>query len=82
MRGQYAFGARLVPQYQQIAGGLYTVRGYEQAEVAGDNLVLGSAEYRFHLPRFLSPDTTPPELPLMGEFRARPPTCGDVPTGT
>jgi hemolysin activation/secretion protein len=73
LRGQWAPGARLVPQYQQIAGGLYTVRGYEQAEVAGDNLVLGSAEYRFHLPRFLSPDTTPPELPLMGEFRARPP---------
>jgi hemolysin activation/secretion protein len=72
LRGQWAFGYRLVPQYQQIAGGLYTVRGYDQAEAAGDNLALGSLEYRFHLPRIFSPDPTPPEVPGMGEFRARP----------
>ncbi len=72
LRGQWAFGYRLVPQYQQIAGGLYTVRGYDQAEAAGDNLALGSLEYRFHLPRIVSPDPTPPEVPGMGEFRARP----------
>ncbi|HEY5656167.1 MAG TPA: ShlB/FhaC/HecB family hemolysin secretion/activation protein [Myxococcota bacterium] len=72
VRGQWAFGYRLVPQYQQIAGGLYTVRGYNQAEAAGDNLGLGSLEYRFHLPRIFSPDPTPPEVPGMGEFRTRP----------
>lgn len=72
LRGQWAFGNRLVPQYQQIAGGLYTVRGYDQAEAAGDNLGLGSLEYRFHLPRIFSPDATPPEVPGMGEFRTRP----------
>ncbi|MDH5306248.1 MAG: hypothetical protein OEW02_03620 [Myxococcales bacterium] len=72
LRGQWAFDNRLIPQYQQIAGGLYTVRGYPQALVAGDNLLLGSAEYRFHLPRIFSPDPTPPEVPGMGEFRARP----------
>jgi hemolysin activation/secretion protein len=72
VRGQWALDNRLVPQYQQIAGGLYTVRGYDQAVAAGDNLLLGSAEYRFHLPRIFSPDPTPPEVPGMGEFRARP----------
>ena len=72
LRGQWAFGNRLIPQYQQIAGGLYTVRGYPQAVIAGDNLLLGSLEYRFHLPRIFSPDPTPPEFPGMGEFRARP----------
>jgi hemolysin activation/secretion protein len=73
-RGQYPFGARLVPQYQQIAGGLYTVRGYNQAEVAGDTVVIGSAEYRLHVPRLFSPDPNPPEVPGMGVFRARPQT--------
>ena len=72
-RGQHAFDNRLVPQYQQVAGGLYTVRGYDQAEIARDNMILGSAEYRLHLPRLFQPDATPPELPGMGAFRARPP---------
>jgi hemolysin activation/secretion protein len=71
-RGQWAFDNRLVPQYQQIAGGMYTVRGYPQAISVGDNLLLGSAEYRFHLPRIFRPDATPPEVPGMGQFRARP----------
>jgi hemolysin activation/secretion protein len=72
LRGQWAFENRLVPQYQQIAGGLFSVRGYKQAAAAGDNLVIGSAEYRFHLPRSLAPDSDPPRLPWLGEFRTRP----------
>ncbi|MGH0030544.1 MAG: ShlB/FhaC/HecB family hemolysin secretion/activation protein [Myxococcota bacterium] len=72
LRGQWAFDRRLVPQYQQIAGGFFTVRGYKQAQVAGDGLLLGSAEYRLHLPRLFAPDPSPPELPLVGRFRARP----------
>jgi hemolysin activation/secretion protein len=72
-RGQYAFGFRLVPQFQRIAGGLNTVRGYRQADVAGDNLYLGSLEYRLHVPRLFRPDATPPEVPGMGAFRTRPP---------
>jgi hemolysin activation/secretion protein len=71
LRGQWAFNNRLVPQHQRIAGGLFTVRGYKQAAAAGDNLVLGTAEYRFHLPRILSPDA-PVSLPAMGDFRVRP----------
>lgn len=69
--GQYSFD-RLVPQYQQIVGGLDTVRGARQAELAGDNAVLGRAEYRLHVPRLFMPDATPTELPLVGAFRTRP----------
>ncbi|KPJ74885.1 MAG: hypothetical protein AMS19_14695 [Gemmatimonas sp. SG8_23] len=71
-RGQWAFGNRLVPQYQEIAGGLYTVRGYKQAQVARDNVLLGSAEYRLHLPRLFLPDPEPARLPLIGDFRVHP----------
>jgi len=71
-KGQWAFDRRLVPQFEQVAGGLYTVRGYEQSVASGDTAVIGSAEYRFHLARIFLPDPSPPELPLMGEFRARP----------
>ena len=35
------------------AGGLYTVRGYNESEVAGDNAVIASAEYRYHIARAL-----------------------------
>ncbi|MEX0745805.1 MAG: ShlB/FhaC/HecB family hemolysin secretion/activation protein [Phycisphaeraceae bacterium] len=50
-RGQHALGSRLIPQVQQVAGGLYTVRGYPESIVAGDTVYIGRAEYRFHLPR-------------------------------
>ncbi len=71
-RGQWAFNYRLVPQYQQTAGGLFSVRGYKQAAIAGDNLILGTAEYRLHVPRLFDPDPEPPVLPLVGEFQVRP----------
>lgn len=71
-KGQYSFGDRLIPQHEMVAGGLYTVRGYEQAILAGDSGVIGSAEYRFHLPRALYPDPRPLLVPLLGEFRDRP----------
>lgn len=52
VRGQWAVADdRLLPTFQAVAGGLYTVRGYEQAEVAADSSLILSAEYRFHLPR-------------------------------
>jgi hemolysin activation/secretion protein len=71
-RGQWAFDNRLVPQYQEIAGGLYTVRGYKQATIARDNLLLGSAEYRLHIPRLFEPDPAPAQVPLLGDFRLHP----------
>lgn len=45
---------RLIPYFEQTAGGLYTVRGYPESAAAGDNVVVATAEYRFHLPRVLS----------------------------
>lgn len=52
-KGQYAFDNRLIPQAEQVVGGMYTVRGYPESLVAGDTVVIGSLEYRFHLPRAL-----------------------------
>lgn len=71
-KGQISFDDRLVPQFQQIAGGLHTVRGYDQAVVAGDTVLIGSAEYRLHLPRLLYPDANPPNLPVLGKVKVRP----------
>lgn len=51
LRGQYSFNNRLIPNEQDVAGGLYTVRGYDESTTAGDTVVIGTAEYRFHYPR-------------------------------
>ncbi len=67
LRGQTAFGARLIPQVQQVAGGLYTVRGYDESIVAGDDAIIFTAEYRFHLPR-----SFPVELEPRGTVFGRP----------
>ncbi|MDX2132334.1 MAG: ShlB/FhaC/HecB family hemolysin secretion/activation protein [Planctomycetota bacterium] len=66
VKGQHALGSRLIPNEQIVAGGLYTVRGYPHAVVAGDSGLIGTAEYRFHLPRALGPSVEP------GSFFARP----------
>lgn len=58
--GQYAFNNRLIPNEEAVAGGLYTVRGYPESAVAGDTAIYGSIEYRFHLPRALPSDDSPP----------------------
>ena len=49
--GQQAFGHRLVPQEEAVVGGMYSVRGYPESYVAGDNSEVASIEYRFHVPR-------------------------------
>ncbi len=61
-RGQWAAGNRLVPQFEQVIGGLYTVRGYDQSLLAGDSVLVLNAEYRFHLPRALGLQPVPSEL--------------------
>ncbi|MGV6814376.1 MAG: ShlB/FhaC/HecB family hemolysin secretion/activation protein, partial [Phycisphaerales bacterium] len=53
LRGQYSFQSRLVPNYEFVAGGFYTVRGYPESAAVGDDGILASAEYRFHLGRSL-----------------------------
>ncbi len=52
--GQYSFGSRLVPNYQDVLGGMYSVRGYPEAIVAGDDSFVASVEYRLHIPALLS----------------------------
>ncbi|CAG0996926.1 hypothetical protein PHYC_02623 [Phycisphaerales bacterium] len=53
VRGQYAFGYRLIASEEEIAGGLFSVRGYPESVIAADSLIIGSLEYRFHVPRAL-----------------------------
>lgn len=64
--GQVSLGDRLAPNFQQIAGGLYTVRGYPEAVAVGDSVFIGTLEYRWHIPKGMSPDSKP------GEFFGRP----------
>lgn len=71
VRGQYAFNYRLLPQFEQTAGGFETVRGYPEAVTAGDTVFVGTVEYRFHLPRLLPVRAEPPKI--FGEpFRLSP----------
>jgi hemolysin activation/secretion protein len=53
IRGQYAFGQRVIANEEEVAGGFYSVRGYPESAVAGDSVVIGTLEYRFHFPRIL-----------------------------
>jgi hemolysin activation/secretion protein len=79
-RGQDAFNRfRLIPHHQQIAGGMETVRGYKQGVTAGDSVHLASFEYRFHVPRLLSPSPQATELPLLGEVAIAPRETGGRP---
>jgi hemolysin activation/secretion protein len=74
MKGQYTTDdKRLIPELEETAGGLYSVRGYPESAVAGDSVVYGTAEYRLHVPRLLgiaAPNSLLgrqiPSPPLMG----------------
>jgi hypothetical protein len=76
--GQYAMsGYRLMPQNESTAGGFFSVRGYPESSVAGDTVLLGTAEYKLHVPRLLKiqPDPGKTPLPLVGTpFRWAPQT--------
>lgn len=73
VRGQYSFNNRLIPQEEQTIGGLYSVRGYPESSVAGDTVIVASAEYRYHIPRAFEPNADPSNTPLFGEpFRFAP----------
>jgi hemolysin activation/secretion protein len=74
-RGQWAYDDdRLIPQFQQVAGGQFTVRGYDQSIVAGDTAAIGSIEYRYHFARTLDPGAQPIQLPVIGPFQLQPRT--------
>lgn len=81
LRGQHTFDSRVIPQAEAVAGGLYTVRGYPESAVAGDNAIMGTIEYRLHYPRLLAPygpDDTRPTL-FGSPFNARSPSPGARP---
>jgi outer membrane protein assembly factor BamA len=65
-RGQTSFGERVIAQSEGVAGGLYTVRGYDESIAAGDTLLVFSAEYRFHLPRVFEIDPDPWKHQIFG----------------
>ena len=74
-RGQHAFGDRLIPQFEEVIGGLYTVRGYDESVAAGDTALIGSLEYAYHIPRAFRARAKPAQLPLTGKpFRFAPQT--------
>jgi len=71
--GQTSFGARLIPEYQNVLGGLYSVRGYPTAVIAGDSTLTGVFEYRLHVPQLFTPAKASPDAKLFGKpFRVRP----------
>jgi len=72
VKGQNSLGNRLIPQQMQVAGGLYSVRGYTEAAAVGDDVEVASLEYRLHVPRLLKPGGKPVRLPVVGDFRSRP----------
>lgn len=76
-RAQSSLGARLAPTFQDVVGGMDTVRGYPESAVAGDDVYIGTAEYRLHIPRLLEPYDERNESPPMvfgNPFRVRPHT--------
>lgn len=72
LRGQLVLGEqRVAPSFTSAIGGFNSVRGYPEVFDSGDNSIIGSLEYRYHLPRNLSPDPSVGEL-WGGPFRRRP----------
>ncbi|MDX2115510.1 MAG: ShlB/FhaC/HecB family hemolysin secretion/activation protein [Planctomycetota bacterium] len=75
--GQNALGDRLTPTFQGVVGGMDSVRGYPESAVAGDDVYVGSLEYRLHIPSLLTPYDEVQESPptIFGKaFRFRPQT--------
>lgn len=76
-QGQTSFGSRLIPEYQETLGGLFSVRGYPTALVAADHAITGVFEYRLHIPQLLKPSADSPTVKLFGKpLRVRPPYPG------
>jgi len=72
-RGQHSLGDRLIPQKQGVAGGMFTVRGYDESIASGDTVLVSSVEYRFNLPRVLAIQPDPNKTPFFGgPFRMAP----------
>ena len=72
LRGQVSLDRRrLAPNFTEVAGGFYSVRGYPESFISGDDAVIATLEYRLHVPALLPPADEP--ITLFGQpFRARP----------
>jgi len=56
VRGQNTLDdKRVSPSFMHPIGGFYTVRGYPEGFLAGDNAVVFTAEYRLHVPHLFAP---------------------------
>lgn len=70
---QYAFGNRLIPEYESVVGGLYSVRGYPTAVLAGDSTLTSTFEYRLRVPQLLTVRPEPSRTKFFGKpFRTSP----------
>jgi hemolysin activation/secretion protein len=58
-RVQWTPERRLVANEQAIAGGMFTVRGYEEAIASGDSAFIATAEYRYSISSGLAPSDRP-----------------------
>jgi hypothetical protein len=76
--GQTSLGTRVIPQVEGVLGGAGSVRGYPQSIVSGDQLVLGSLEYRYHVPLAFG-HAVAWEVPWLGEFRPAPDASNRMP---
>ncbi len=80
LTGQYAFNDRLPPEFEDVAGGFYTVRGYPENSASGDSDVVGSVEYALHVPRLLPPRPKPATCPVIDKpFRYAPASAAVLP---
>lgn len=71
-RGRYLPGGEiLVPQEQDVLGGAYSVRGYDESVLAADESLVFTAEYAWHIARGLRPGE--PGRLFGQSFRWRPP---------
>lgn len=61
-KGQNTLGNLVAPNFQGVAGGLYSVRGYPESIVVGDTVYIVTGEYRLHLPRLFDVNATPGKL--------------------
>jgi hemolysin activation/secretion protein len=55
LRGQHVLNdKRVSPSFMHPIGGFYTVRGYPESFIAGDNAVVFTGEYRLHVPHLFA----------------------------
>jgi hemolysin activation/secretion protein len=73
VNGQYTPNSRLSPIRESVVGGLYSVRGYKQSIESGDSSVVGTVEFRLHIPRLFALDTADPDVQKPFSFTPRRP---------